>query len=168
MFLWCCMTCTVLVCPKNHWNQNQRLCKRLHSTVKCQLKTTLKFRPPHYKTTSWQTGFQVFSTFQNEILLTIKTSFCETQLWSYYWNLMGFAVLWISGSQRGVVTIHDGSPVVQLKILDTALFPQDVAEYPPYPVGTGAYILAMSANSALYTVSTGARVPLHVNAISLP
>lgn len=66
------------------------------------------------------------------------------------------------------MTIHDGSPVVQLKILDTALFPQDVAEYPPYSTGTGAYILAMSANSALYTVSTGARVPLHVNAISLP
>jgi len=72
------------------------------------------------------------------------------------------------GSQRGVVTIHDDSPVVQIKFLDTGLFPQDVTEYPPYPTGTGTYILTMCANSALYTVSTGAKVPLQVNTISLP
>ena len=72
------------------------------------------------------------------------------------------------GSQRGVVTIHDDSPVVQIKFLDTGLFAQDVTEYPPYPTGTGTYILTMCANSALYTVSTGAKVPLQVNTISLP
>ncbi|XP_060554137.1 WD repeat-containing protein 93-like isoform X3 [Ruditapes philippinarum] len=73
------------------------------------------------------------------------------------------------GTQRGVVNVQENSPVVQIRFLDPALYPQDPPAYPPYPTSTGTYILVMCANSALYTVSTGtAAIPLQVNTISLP
>ncbi|KAH3835616.1 hypothetical protein DPMN_108971 [Dreissena polymorpha] len=52
--------------------------------------------------------------------------------------------------------------------LDPALYPQDMGDYPPYKQATGTYVLAMCANSALYTISTGANIPLQVNTILMP
>ncbi|XP_053405334.1 WD repeat-containing protein 93-like isoform X3 [Mercenaria mercenaria] len=83
----------------------------------------------------------------------------------------GNLVVWdrYMGTQRGVVNVQEDSPVVQIRFLDPALYPQDPPAYPPYPTGTGTYILMMCANSALYTVSTGtAAIPLQINTISMP
>ncbi|XP_052279521.1 WD repeat-containing protein 93-like isoform X3 [Dreissena polymorpha] len=82
----------------------------------------------------------------------------------------GNVVIWdrYMGCQRGVVNVNETSPVVKLMFLDPALYPQDMGDYPPYKQATGTYVLAMCANSALYTISTGANIPLQVNTILMP
>ena len=64
------------------------------------------------------------------------------------------AQLLFAGTQRGIISVSD-SPVVQLKFLDPSLYPQEDMDYPPYPTKTGAYLMVLCANSALYTVNTG-------------